>query len=145
MIRSMQELLRSQKRHLPVESAEVSQAAAAAAEAGPIAFFAVITGCDILTGIVTVRKVAGTLGAELSSSLGEVADASDITAWQGPYGWHRVGDYVLVLQIQGVVSPRFVVIQRIGGLGMFEAPAEEDLASVQDEPTVRTSCEEEEA
>jgi len=62
----------------------------------------IITACDYAAGTATVELATGTLGS--LTGTGET-----IEAYQGPGGWHIVGDEVILFQAPDGVTPAWII------------------------------------
>jgi len=93
----------------------------------------IVTTCDYSAGTAEVELATGSLGS-LSGT------GQSVTAYQGPHGWHVVGDEVVLFQAPQGVSPEWIIDQRIGGARAWAEPSSYDLSPVQDDPDATTSC-----
>jgi len=93
----------------------------------------IVTTCDYSAGTAEVELATGSLGS-LSGT------GQSVTAYQGPHGWHVVGDEVVLFQAPQGVTPEWIIDQRIGGARAWAEPSSYDLSPVQDDPDATTSC-----
>ena len=135
MIRGKKELLPVQRRSRKPEAVERIVDAGGGRGQGWQPFWGKIITCNYSVGTATVKRCAGTLG-----SLSIVDGAEERTAWQGPGGWHIVGEEVYVMWAGLGVTPEWIIDQRIGYARHWEPPTEGELADVQDDPDAVTTC-----
>jgi hypothetical protein len=100
-----------------------------AGSAGSSGWWGQITSCDYAGGTVGVKPATGTL-----PNLTVDSEAEEVTAWQGLYGWHVIGDFVLLVSSGSGVTPKWSVVPRPAGLRHYEPISGSDV------PTAVTDC-----